>query len=291
VVTTNLLYLRLIVCSFTHLPMLTRFLLMALAVSCAYRPPAPVIDRPDLGRFFEAEKLNGSFLLYDLKKDRYTAYRYARSRQGFLPASTYKIINTLIGLETGLLTDEATIMKWDGVRREREVLNKDMTLRDAFQVSCVPCYQALARQIGVQRMRSFVKKADYGHMDIQAGNLDTFWLRGKSRISPKEEVDFLRRVYTGQVPFSKPHLATLKKVMLLDDQPTHRLYGKTGWASSMDGIEMDGPDIGWFVGYVEKGDDVYFFATNIESPQPVPDTFLAGRRRVTERILAELGIL
>ncbi|MGF7217289.1 beta-lactamase class D [Spirosoma lacussanchae] len=271
--------------------MLTRFLLVALVFCCGYRPPVSVIDRPDLGRFFDAEKLNGSFLLYDLKKDRYIAYRYARSQKGFLPASTYKIINTLIGLETGLLADEATIMKWDGVRRAREVLNKDMTLREAFQVSCVPCYQELARKIGLERMRSFVQEADYGHMDIQAGNLDTFWLRGKSRISPKEEVDFLRRVYTGQVPFSKPNLATLKKVMLLDDQPTHRLYGKTGWASEIDGIGIDGPDIGWFVGYVEKGDDVYFFATNIESSPPVPDTFLAGRRRVTERILTELGIL
>ena len=259
----------------------------------AYRPPTPVTNRPDFTRFFETEKLVGSFLLYDLKKNAYTAYRFDRCQTGFLPASTFKIANTLIGLETGVLQDENTIMQWDGVRRDIIAWNQDHTLRSAFQVSCVPCYRELARKIGLDRMQTFVGKARYGHMDIHTDNLDQFWLTGKSRISQVEEIDFLRRVHSGDVPFSERNRAILKKVMLLTDAPGYKLYGKTGWATTIDGVAVDGskPDVGWFVGYVEKGADVYFFATNVEHPAPVPDTFISGRRRITEKILAELGVI
>lgn len=81
--------------------------------------------------------------------------------------------------------------------------------------------------------------------------------------------------------------------MLLTDTSEYKLYGKTGWATTIDGLAVDSrnPDIGWFVGYVEKGDNVYFFATNVEHPAPIPDTFIPGRRRITEKILAELGVI
>ncbi|MFD2932744.1 class D beta-lactamase [Spirosoma flavum] len=270
--------------------MRTLYLLSLVGLLSAYRPPS-VIDRPDFARFFEAEKLPGSFLLYDLKKDVYMAYRYDRCKETFLPASTFKIANTLIGLETGVLQGENSPMKWDGVKRDIVSWNQDHTLRSAFQVSCVPCYRELARKIGLKRMKSFVKKADYGHMDIHADNLDMFWLTGKSRISQVEEIDFLRRIYSGDVPFSEHSRAVLKKIMLIDDKPTYKLYGKTGWAINLDGVTVTGPNIGWFVGYVEKGNDVYFFATNIEHPTPVPDNFVSARRGITEKILAELGII
>jgi beta-lactamase class D len=276
------------------LPFMRHWVLFFL-INClfAFHRPVPVTHRPDLARFFDAEQVTGSFLLYDLKQDAYTAYQFDRCQQGFLPASTFKILNTLIGLETGILQDEHTIMKWDGVRRDIATWNQDNTLQSAFQVSCVPCYQALARTVGLDRMQSFVAKARYGHMDIQAANLDQFWLRGTSRISPVEEVDFLRRIHSGDVPFSERSRAILKKVMLITETPAYKLYGKTGWASTPGGATADksSPDIGWFVGYVEKGDNVYFFATNVAHPAPVPDTFIPGRRRITEKILAELAIL
>ena len=267
----------------------TLLLVCLLSASQTSLPP-DVTNRPDFARFFEEEKLAGSFLLYDLKKAAYTAYRYDRCQQGFLPASTFKIANTLIGLETGILTDENTLVKWDGVKRGNENWNHDQTLRSAFQVSCVPCYQELARKIGLDRMQTMVRKANYGHLDVRADNLDTFWLTGNSRISQEEEIDFLRRIYSGDIPFSDHSRAVLKKVMLIEEKPTYTLYGKTGWATKIDSAGQPKPDIGWFVGYVEKGDNVYFFATNVEHPYPVPDTFVPARRRITERILTELRI-
>ncbi|MFC5409999.1 class D beta-lactamase [Larkinella bovis] len=251
----------------------------------SYRP-ASITERPDFERFFAEKQLKGSFLFYDPQRDHYTAYHFERARQRFLPASTFKILNTLIGLETGVIQNETTVMKWDSVTREIDAWNRDHTLETAFKASCVPCYQAVARKVGLKRMQEWVAKTGYGTMDINADNLDMFWLEGKSAISQEEQVDVLCRIHEGNVPFSKRNLAVLKKIMLLDEKPGIRLYGKTGWAGG-----NANPNIGWFVGYVEKGDKVYYFATNIESPQPVPNTFAPARREITEAILKELGAL
>jgi len=249
------------------------------------RRGAGITERPDFERFFTNKKVKGSFLLYDAKRDHYTAYQYDRCREGFLPASTFKILNTLIGLETGVLQDEKTVMKWDSVKRSNADWNRDNTLMSAFRVSCVPCYQAVARKVGLERMQQWVGKAQYGHMDIRAGNLDSFWLNGKSRISQEEQVDFLRRLHEGRLPFSRRNVRILQNIMLLDEQPGYRLYGKTGWATP------EPNNVGWFVGYVEQGDNVYYFATNLGSQSPVPETFIPARRQITEAILAEMGIL
>ncbi|RRB04442.1 class D beta-lactamase [Larkinella rosea] len=260
-------------------------LLVALAavLLLSYRP-ASVTERPDFERFFTEKKLKGSFLLYDPQRDHYTAYNFERTRQRFLPASTYKILNTLIGLETGILKDENSVMKWDSVKRSNENWNRDHTLETAYKVSCLPCYQELARKIGLKRMQEWVAKTGYGQMDITAENLDKFWVVGTSTISQEEQVDFLRRIHDSKVPFAKKNLAILKKIMLIDESPTAKLYGKTGWAVTSN------LNIGWFVGYVEKGDKVYYFATNVESPEPAPDTFIPARRQITEAILKQLGI-
>lgn len=248
--------------------------------------PASVTERPDFERFFTEKKLKGSFLFYDPQRDHYTAYDFERTRQRFLPASTYKILNTLIGLETGVLENENSVMKWDGVKRDVETWNRDNTLETAFKVSCVPCYQEVARKVGLKRMQEWVGKTGYGKMDIRADNLDYFWLEGNSGISQEEQIDFLRRVHDGKVPFAKQNLVVLKKVMLIEEKAGARLYGKTGWVGG-----KANPNIGWFVGYVEKGDKVYYFATNIESPKPVPDTFVPARREITETLLKQLGVL
>lgn len=266
-----------------------------LPLTATTRAERPVVDRPDFKSFFDDQQVTGSFLVYDQKNSQYTAYQYKRCQQGFLPASTFKVINTLIGLETGAVNDENTVIKWDGIKRDIAAWNQDQTLESAFRVSCVPYYQEVARRVGLERMQTLVKKAQYGHMDIQAGNLDRFWLEGNSRISQVEEVDFLRRVYTGQVPFTKRNLAILKKIMLLDEQPTYKLYAKTGLAANLTDPDLADSklktNIGWFVGYVETSDNVYFFATNIEHPSPLPDTFVPGRRKLTEVLLRELKII
>ncbi len=204
------------------------------------------------------------------------------------PCSTFKIYNTLIGLELGLIPGpDAPWYRWDGVRRFLDDWNRDLTLRDAFRVSAVPAYQVLARQIGVKRMRKYIRKLDYGTRDISAG-IDIFWLdppeRDPIRISAREQVELLNRLLDGKLPFADRHIATLKDVMKAVETDKGTLYGKTG-----SGMGPDGKwSLGWYVGFVESGGTTRVFACNITGgAEPSGKT----ARAIVEDVLKSQGLL
>ncbi|MBC7921444.1 MAG: class D beta-lactamase [Ferruginibacter sp.] len=238
----------------------------------------------DFSRYFAEDSVKGCFVLYDLKKDQYVQYNPQRCQTRFIPASTFKIPNTLIGLETGVVTGKDFALKWDGVHRRVPDWNQDLDLQTAFRVSAFWFYQEIARRVGPTRMRQYVTKLGYGNGDI-GGGIDQFWLTGKLAISPEEQVAFLSRLYHNQLPFSPRSVDLVKEMMILEDTLGHTLRGKTGWA--------DWPDknIGWMVGYLEQNGNVYFFATNVESGPVAPTTFVTARRRITEKILRALGLV
>ncbi|NTU49381.1 MAG: class D beta-lactamase [Desulfobulbaceae bacterium] len=187
----------------------------------------------------------------------------ARNSQRLSPCSTFKIYNTLIGLELGLIkgADEPWY-KWDGVKRDIEGWNQDLTLREAFRVSSVPAYQILARQIGEVRMKEYIKKIGYGSQDISAG-IDIFWLSragtASIKISADEQVALLNNLLDGKLPFSEKDIAILRDVMQAEKTDKGILYGKTG-----SGMGADGKwNLGWFVGFLEHDGSTQVFACNI----------------------------
>ncbi|MEA5138413.1 class D beta-lactamase [Arcicella rigui] len=254
------------------------------------------IVEKDFESIFKKNGFVGSFLLYDLSENTYTAYNYQRCLKGFIPASTFKIPNSLIALETGIVQDETTTLKWDGVEREIKNWNQDLCFQNALKYSCVPCYQAIARQVGAKKYQDFFKKFSYGKMDVTPQNVDMFWLEGKSIISQKEQVDFLVKLYKNQLPFTKRNMEIVKTMLLLETKPNYILRGKTGWATNIikAGTENEKEqknNIGWFVGWVTKGTKVYFFANNIEAINPDKDKFINARKSITEEIFKTLNIL
>jgi beta-lactamase class D len=236
----------------------------------------------DFKKYFEEYGVTGSFVMYDLNNDKYTYHDSARCYKGFIPASTFKIPNSIIGLETGVIEDENFVIPWDGIKR-REPWDKDLSLKEAIKVSSVPYYQELARRVGEVRMKEMLEKLNYGNKDITAG-IDKFWLEGNFRISQMEQIDFLKRMRSGELPVSKRAVDIVEKMIILDVTSEQVLRGKTGWG------DQNGKNIGWLVGWVEKGGNVYFYATNIESEKET-DTFVQARREITEKILSELGAL
>lgn len=186
-----------------------------------------------------------------------------QSARRFPPCSTFKIYNTLIGLQLGLIknADDPWYI-WDGVHRDIEAWNRDLTLRDAFRASAVPAFQRLAREIGPARMKTYINRIGYGNGDISVG-IDNFWLPGQGNegilISADEQVALLNKLLDGNLPFSGKQLKILRDVMLNQETAKGRLYGKTGSGSSSEGQEA----LGWFVGFLESSGAVYVFACNI----------------------------
>ena len=176
------------------------------------------------------------------------------------PCSTFKIWNTAIGLETGLLTSaDQPFYEWDGVKRSIDAWNHDLTLRQAYTASCVPAYQSLARRIGSERMNEWLLKLGYGNRNTASGS-DVFWLPSPDRtallISADEQARLLRQLANGDVPFSPNTLAILKDIMVAKSTSRGMLLGKTGTG----GAGKATPAVGWFVGYIISNKTMIAFA-------------------------------
>jgi beta-lactamase class D len=204
------------------------------------------------------------------------------------PCSTFKIYNTLIGLELGLIKGaDDPWYEWDGVERFIDGWNQDLTLREAFKVSAVPAYQLLAREIGETRMKEYIEKIGYGSEDISAG-IDVFWLPRPDvtsiKISAEEQADLLNKLLDGKLPFSAKNTAILRDIMLVEKTDKGVLYGKTGSGSGPDGEW----NLGWFIGFLESGGVTYVFACNITGgKEPSGKT----ARSIVENIFRVKGLL
>src|SRR3954463_3880174 len=120
--------------------------------------------RADLAKRFADAGTAGTFVGYKIDDYLVIASDAERSGEAKLPASTFKIPNSLIALETGVVGDpDKDIFKWDGVVRSIEPWNKDHTLRTAIAASVVPVYQEIARRVGAERMQKYLDLFDYGN--------------------------------------------------------------------------------------------------------------------------------
>jgi beta-lactamase class D len=162
-------------------------------------------------------------------QDTYYSNDFTWSKSGKLPASTYKIPHSMIALESGVIENDSTFLKWNGEERSLTIWEQDLLFREAFHFSCVPCYQVIARKIGVATMTEYLTKLDYGDIKVDSTNIDQFWLQGESRISPFEQIDFLKRFYLSELPISDRTESIMKRMMVMEETDSYTLSGKTGW--------------------------------------------------------------
>ena len=243
----------------------------------------------DVGQFFRGTE--GCFVLYDLKRDRYTRHNEARCRERFSPKSTFKIPNSLIGLETGVLGGADFVIPWDRAQYppgdwDTEPFvhwKRDHDLRSAFRYSVVWYYRELAKRVGPARMKELVDKLGYGNRDT-SGDVSRFWLNETLKISAEEQIEFLRKFYAYRLPVSRRSVDIVKEIMTQESTPEYKLSAKTGGGPRAEGVV-----IGWYVGYVETRGDVYFFAMNIDGPNYL--SVRDKRIEMARQILAHLGLL
>lgn len=244
------------------------------------------ITTPEFQTILDSANVSGAVLIYDEEANQYFSNDFNWSNKGQLPASTFKIPNSIIALETGVVANDSTLFKWNGKQRAFKVWEQDLIFRNAFKYSCVPCYQEVARKIGVNRMKNYLEKLDYGNIQFDSTTIDNFWLTGPSTITPFQEIDFLKRFYHAKLPISKRTENLVKSIMVLERKPNHILSGKTGWSIN------DDINNGWFVGYLETKSKVYFFATNIQpSPTLNMDLFPQIRKTVTRQAFQALKVV
>jgi beta-lactamase class D len=241
---------------------------------------------PEFEEILDNFQVKGSILIYDNKKEIYYSNDFNWAKEGNIPASTFKIPNSIIAIELGIVDSDTTILKWNGEKRYLEIWEQDLSFKQAFQLSCVPCYQEIARNIGYKRMKDYLEKFDYNEMIIDTLSIDKFWLEGNSKISQYKQIEFLRKFYFSELPVSERTVKIVKNIMEIEKSEKYILSGKTGWGT------RKGNDNGWYVGFLETNENVIFFATNvIPNEDLIPDDFLSARINVTKTALKKLKLI
>ena len=224
---------------------------------------------------------DGSFVLFDPEKETYYIFNEKKAKERISPYSTFKIVDSLVALETGVLKDADSVMKWNGTRYPFSEWNQDQTLASAMQYSVNWYFEEMCRQIGKDDMQKYIRILDYGNQDLSGGIRD-FWNQSSLKVSPEEQVEILRKIYTDETAFSKSNVDIVKKTIKLSEKNGSTLYGKTG-TGLLEGEE----GIGWFIGFVEKKENTYIFAANIQGDKQVDG---AVARDITLSILQDKKI-
>jgi beta-lactamase class D len=234
---------------------------------------------------FTQYEVDGSIILLDRSKNREYVYGTKRIDKPYSPASTFKVFNSLAGLESGVIPDTSYVIPWDGVQRGTYApWHRPNSMKSAFKYSAVGYYQEVARRVGEKRMKKYLSRNDYGNKDT-GKKIDEFWLAdkgGQLRITMEGQIAFLQKLYDEKLKFSKRSQQRVKAIMLDETEAReYKLYGKTGAAN------YDGMSYGWYAGWIESDGNVYFFVTLIESPDP-KKILTGGRKGITLAIFEEL---
>jgi beta-lactamase class D len=244
-----------------------------------------------LGKYFTENKVDGCFALLDNGTGQITVYNLSRFRDSsYLPASTFKIVNSLIGLQTGKIVNDSMVIKWDGIKRRVAEWNKDLSMYEAFRVSAVNYYQEVARRIGKDTMQFWLDSLGYGAKTekekvIIRSAVDTFWLDNSIKITSDQQLGLVKRLYFDQLPFFKSYQETVKKAMLFESNANYELGYKTGW-----GFTEKNHALGWVTGWIKENSHPYFFVLNLESPDSNYDMGTV-RMKMLKDILGKLGFL
>lgn len=152
----------------------------------------------------------------------------------------------------------------------------------------VPVFQQFALRAGEKRMQDYVHKFKYGNENI-GGGLDHFWLDGQLKISAIQQTMFLERLNLGKLPVSPLNQLVVKDILISEASPDYVIRSKTGYSLGAPGYgDHTKPGIAWWVGWIEKGTEIYYFASNIDVEK---ESDLPARKSIAVKILQSQSIL
>lgn len=231
--------------------------------------------------YFDEAQTQGVIIIKEGKNLSTYGNALARANKEYVPASTFKMLNALIGLENHKATTNE-IFKWDGKKRTYPMWEKDMTLGEAMALSAVPVYQELARRIGLELMQKEVKRVNFGNTNIGT-QVDNFWLVGPLKITPVQEVNFADDLAHNRLPFKLETQEEVKKMLLIKEVNGSKIYAKSGW-----GMDVTS-QVGWLTGWVEQANGKKIpFSLNLEMKEGMSGSI---RNEITYKSLENLGII
>lgn len=267
---------------------------LALGISCT---PNRIHSHDEWAKVFEEAGFeHGAFLLRDHNHDAVHYYNLDQDTSKMIPASTFKIVLSLVGLETGILLNDQFIIPFNGIPSGNPDWDKDMSLREAFKSSSEPYFKELARRIGKEKLQKYLDTLNYGTKTL-GDSVSECWHDNSLRISADEQVGLMRRLYFNKLPFTERSQRIVRSMMLQQNDSNNKWYYKTGWGKGADTTIL------WVVGFVEykekskelqgsmnKSDErnyVYFFAENIKVPNAKADigTMAPKRIEIAKKIL------
>ena len=236
----------------------------------------------DLKKHFDDAGVEGSFALLNNQSGNITVYNMTLDTTRVSPGTSFNLVNTLIGIETGVIMDDKMIIKWDGVERPDSSWNRDLDLKQAFKVSSTPYFREIAKLIGKDTMQTWLDTLQYGNTKMGV-SVDSFWLDNSLKITPDEQLGLMFQLYFDKLPFSKYAQSMVKGLMLQEENNEYRYSLATG-----KGVDENGQSIGWAVGFIEENRHVFLFSTFLRSADKDADMQQKGKD-IAHAVLEDLG--
>jgi beta-lactamase class D len=193
------------------------------------------------------------------------------------PQSTFKIPLAVMGFETEILKDSQNpVWKFEGKYTPNRDVEKEDTSPIKWQTESIVWFsQKITTKMGNQKFANFIDSFDYRNKDVSGdqglnNGLTHSWLSSSLKISPLEQVGFIRKLVNLDLPVSKSAQEKTLKILPQFTAEDWTVFGKTGTGySRFKNGEMNKNSVfGWFVGYAEKENRQLVFAKyTIEKPQ------------------------
>lgn len=226
------------------------------ATGSAYEFHNTNAEYEDLSSYFQ--DYEGSFVLYDQNADYWNIYNKDASSKRVSPDSTYKIYSALFGLESGSITPKDSTISWNHTEYPFASWNQDHSLNSAMSNSVNWYFQALDQKTGMPALQKYIHEIAYGNQDLSSG-ISRYWMESSLKISPIEQVEQLSAMYRNDMQFKEENIQAVKNALHISTSSGTSLYGKTGTG------DVDNKNVnGWFIGFLEKDGNTFFFATNIQ---------------------------
>ena len=217
-----------------------------------------------IANLFFQKKASGALILSSADGKNQFSHNPGLLSQPLSPSSTFDIVNALIFLEEALVTKTTDILEWDGNDYGNPDLNQNQVFENAFDMNCLWCFQQMAKKVGHYKYAYYFSRFQYGN-NILGSDMMAFWLNGDLKISGEQQIVFLKSLYQEVLPFKNKNIKIVKNLLIEEEMDSYRLSGKQGI------VTLDGKTQAWYIGYVESGQQVYFFSSllNIKDPSQV----------------------